>query len=71
MGPVRTLHLGCCSRSSLRTTDTISWPAGGGAGSWSAWKAGEMAKRYEARGGDYEDTAGTKNKAQKGPPEKK
>lgn len=44
---------------------------GGGAGSWSAWKAGEMARRYEARGGDYEDTGDNKNKAQKGAPEKK
>jgi hypothetical protein len=44
---------------------------GGGKGSWSAWKAGEMAKRYEERGGDYEDEEGSKNKAQKGPPEKK
>lgn len=30
-----------------------------------------MAKRYEARGGDYEDTGENKNKAQKGAPEKK
>lgn len=45
--------------------------SGGGAGSWSAWKAGEMARRYEARGGDYEDTGDNKNKAQKGAPEKK
>lgn len=30
-----------------------------------------MAKRYEARGGDYEDTGENKNKAQPGPPEKK
>jgi len=44
---------------------------GGGKGSWSAWKAGEMARRYEDRGGDYEDTPGSKNKAQKGPPEEK
>lgn len=44
---------------------------GGGKGSWSAWKAGEMAKRYEAEGGDYEDVKGSKNKAQKGVPEKK
>jgi hypothetical protein len=44
---------------------------GGGTGSWSAWKASEMARRYEARGGDYEDTGENKNKAQKGPPEKK
>jgi len=44
---------------------------GGGKGSWSAWKAGEMARRYEDRGGDYEDTGDNKNKAQKGVPEKK
>jgi hypothetical protein len=44
---------------------------GGGKGSWSAWKAGEMARRYEAQGGDYEDTGDNKNKAQKGAPEKK
>lgn len=30
-----------------------------------------MAKRYEARGGDYENDADSKNKAKKGPPEKK
>ena len=45
--------------------------AGGGKGSWSAWKAGETAKRYEAQGGDYKDTGDNKNKAQKGAPEKK
>lgn len=44
---------------------------GGGAGKWSAWKAGEMARRYEAQGGDYKDTGDNKNKAQKGEPEKK
>ena len=44
---------------------------GGGKGSWSAWKAGEMARRYEDRGGDYEDVPGSKNKPQKGEPEKK
>ncbi|KAK4894115.1 hypothetical protein LTR27_007700 [Elasticomyces elasticus] len=44
---------------------------GGGKGSWSAWKAGEMAKRYEAAGGDYEDKGDHKNKSQKGAPEKK
>ncbi|RMY38432.1 hypothetical protein D0865_13098 [Hortaea werneckii] len=43
----------------------------GGKGSWSAWKAGELSKRYEAAGGDYEDTGDNKNKAQKGAPEKK
>ena len=45
--------------------------AGGGKGKWSAWKAGEMARRYEAQGGDYKDTGDNKNKAQKGEPEKK
>ena len=49
----------------------LFFTTGGGKGSWSAWKAGEMARRYEDRGGDYEDTEGSKNKAQKGPPEKK
>ncbi len=44
---------------------------GGGKGSWSAWKAGELARRYEAQGGDYEDAGDNKNKAQKGAPEKK
>lgn len=33
---------------------TNDWPyAGGGKGSWSAWKAGELSRRYEAAGGDY------------------
>jgi hypothetical protein len=50
---------------------TLLLSTGGGKGSWSAWKAGAMARRYEDRGGDYEDTEGSKNKAQKGPPEKK
>lgn len=45
--------------------------SGGGKGSWSAWKAGELARRYEAQGGDYEDTGDNKNKSQKGAPEKK
>jgi hypothetical protein len=44
---------------------------GGGKGKWSAWKAGEMARRYEAQGGDYKDTGENKNKAKKGAPEKK
>ncbi|RMY91843.1 hypothetical protein D0861_02836 [Hortaea werneckii] len=43
----------------------------GGKGSWSAWKAGELSRRYEAAGGDYKDTGDNKNKAQKGAPEKK
>ena len=44
---------------------------GGGKGNWSAWKAAEMSKRYEARGGDYIDKGDHKNKAKKGEPEKK
>ncbi|KXL44098.1 hypothetical protein M433DRAFT_21214 [Acidomyces richmondensis BFW] len=44
---------------------------GGGKGSWSAWKAGELSRRYEAAGGDYMDTGDNKNKAKKGTPEKK
>lgn len=44
---------------------------GGGKGSWSAWKAAEMARRYEAAGGDYKDTGDNKNKPKKGEPEKK
>jgi hypothetical protein len=44
---------------------------GGGKGSWSAWKAAELSKRYEARGGGYKPTADSKNKPKKGAPEKK
>lgn len=44
---------------------------GGGAGSWSAWKAGELARRYEAQGGGYLDKGEHKNKPQKGAPEPK
>jgi len=44
---------------------------GGGAGSWSAWKAGELARRYEAQGGGYLDKGDHKNKSQKGAPEPK
>lgn len=55
----------------LRTNRSLTFWTGGGKGSWSAWKAGEMAKRYEAAGGDYKDTGDNKNKAQKGEPEKK
>lgn len=44
---------------------------GGGPGSWSAWKAGELARRYEAKGGGYKDTGSNKNKAQAGAPEPK
>lgn len=45
--------------------------SGGGKGSWSAWKAGEMSRRYEAQGGGYKNVPGTKNKPEKGAPEKK
>ena len=58
-------------KSFPRITSLTHNPSGGGKGSWSAWKAGELARRYEAAGGDYEDTGENKNKAQKGPPEKK
>jgi len=44
---------------------------GGGAGKWSAWKAGEMARRYEDAGGEYRDTGENKNEAKKGAPVKK
>lgn len=55
----------------LLTCGFFSSITGGGKGSWSAWKAGELARRYEAEGGDYKDTGDNKNKAQKGEPEKK
>lgn len=55
----------------LPVCDTNIILTGGGKGQWSAWKAGEMARRYEAQGGDYKDTGDNKNKAQKGEPEKK
>lgn len=44
---------------------------GGGKGQWSAWKAAEMAKKYEAKGGDYENTGDNPNKAEKGDPQPK
>jgi hypothetical protein len=44
---------------------------GGGKGSWSAWKAAELSKRYEAQGGGYKNQEGSKNKPKKGAPEKK
>ncbi|KXJ89866.1 hypothetical protein Micbo1qcDRAFT_121316 [Microdochium bolleyi] len=45
--------------------------SGGGEGQWSAWKASKLAKEYEAKGGDYENEPGSKNKAKKGAPEEK
>ena len=60
------------SKGARRVVDLLLTIAvGGGAGKWSAWKAGEMARRYEAAGGDYEDTGDNKNKAKKGEPERK
>ncbi|KAK0305333.1 hypothetical protein LTR01_006857 [Friedmanniomyces endolithicus] len=47
------------------------WLIGGGAGKWSAWKAGEMARRYEDAGGEYRDTGENRNEAKKGAPVKK
>lgn len=44
---------------------------GGGKGSWSAWKAGELSRRYEEAGGGYKNVPGSKNKPQKGQPEEK
>ncbi|CDS00141.1 hypothetical protein [Sporisorium scitamineum] len=41
---------------------------GGGKGQWSAWKAAEMSKRYEAKGGDYQDTGENPNEPKKGTP---
>ena len=34
-------------------------------------QAAKIGKEYEARGGDYENEAGSKNKPEKGPPQKK
>ncbi|EPQ31142.1 uncharacterized protein PFL1_01331 [Pseudozyma flocculosa PF-1] len=44
---------------------------GGGKGQWSAWKASEMSKRYEAKGGGYEDQGDNPNEASKGAPKPK
>ena len=38
---------------------------GGGKGNWSAYKAAEMAKVYEAKGGGYEDSGDNPNEASK------
>ena len=59
------------SVSTNASPTTNHFSLGGGKGSWSAWKAGELSRRYEAAGGDYKDTGDNKNKAQKGAPEKK
>jgi len=44
---------------------------GSGKGQMAAWKAAKISKEYEARGGDYENEPGSKDKPQKGPPVKK
>ncbi|KAK5944921.1 hypothetical protein PMZ80_002123 [Knufia obscura] len=44
---------------------------GGGPGSWSAWKAGELARQYEAKGGGYKDKGDHKNKSERGAPQPK
>ncbi|KAH9865062.1 hypothetical protein IAQ61_009008 [Plenodomus lingam] len=44
---------------------------GGGKGQWSAWKATELSKEYERRGGGYENEAGSKNEPKKGAPQPK
>lgn len=51
--------------------EVLQMEKGGGKGQWSAWKASEMAKRYEAKGGDYEDTGDNANEAKKGNPKPK
>ncbi|KIW08629.1 uncharacterized protein PV09_00585 [Verruconis gallopava] len=44
---------------------------GGGKGQWSAWKAAELSKEYERRGGGYENERGSKNEPKKGAPQPK
>ncbi|KAE9371344.1 hypothetical protein N431DRAFT_441361 [Stipitochalara longipes BDJ] len=44
---------------------------GSGKGQMAAWKAAKIGKEYEARGGDYENEPGSKDKPEKGPPQKK
>lgn len=51
--------------------EVMNMEKGGGKGQWSAWKASEMAKVYEAKGGDYEDTGDNPNEAKKGNPSPK
>ena len=51
--------------------EVMNLEKGGGKGNWSAWKATELAKRYEARGGGYKEKADSKNKPKKGAPERK
>ncbi|CBQ73302.1 conserved hypothetical protein [Sporisorium reilianum SRZ2] len=48
--------------------EVLNMEKGGGKGQWSAYKAAEMSKRYEAKGGDYEDTGDNPNEAKKGAP---
>jgi len=44
---------------------------GTGRGQWSAWKAAELGKEYEKRGGDYENEPGSKNEPKTGAPRPK
>lgn len=48
--------------------EVLNMEKGGGKGQWSAWKAAEMSKRYEAKGGEYEDTGDNPNEAKTGAP---
>ncbi|TKY89248.1 hypothetical protein EX895_001779 [Sporisorium graminicola] len=48
--------------------EVLNMEKGGGKGQWSAWKAAEMSKRYEAKGGEYQDTGDNPNQAKKGAP---
>lgn len=48
--------------------EVLNMEKGGGKGQWSAWKAAEMSKRYEAKGGTYQDTGDNPNQAKTGAP---
>ncbi|GAC97474.1 DNA binding protein URE-B1 [Pseudozyma hubeiensis SY62] len=51
--------------------EVLNMEKGGGKGQWSAWKAAEMSKKYEAKGGKYEDTGDNPNQAKTGAPSPK
>ncbi|GAC76116.1 predicted ABC-type transport, ATPase component [Moesziomyces antarcticus T-34] len=51
--------------------EVLNMEKGGGKGNWSAYKAAEMAKKYEAKGGGYEDTGDNANEAKTGAPKPK
>ncbi|GAK65852.1 uncharacterized protein PAN0_010c4074 [Moesziomyces antarcticus] len=51
--------------------EVLNMEKGGGKGNWSAYKAAEMAKKYEAKGGRYEDTGDNANEAKTGTPKPK